>query len=134
MPARVNTHQNLEKKKRKHGLRWAGDRCHHEHRDSVHQAPDPPLTTSCLRLSPLKYDALLTADCDGLSIHSLFIITITLKFKANNNLCEICFGKKKNNNHNNYIHSGISKENITECVERQKLVVLVNQVNLKITL
>lgn len=37
----------------------------------------------------LKYDALLTVDCDGLSIHSLFLFKTTLKFKANNNVYEV---------------------------------------------
>lgn len=42
----------------------------------------------------LKYDALLTVDCDGLSIHSLFLFKTTLKFKANNNMK--CVQDKKN--------------------------------------
>lgn len=85
-----------------------------------------------MTLSTLKYDVLLTVivmDCQ--------YILFTLKFKANNNLCEICIVLEKETNkcnHNNYIHSAISEENITECVERQKLITLVNQVNLKITL
>lgn len=134
MPARVNTHQNLEK--RRESMDWdeleTGAIMSTETlyiRLQIHHSPLP--VWDYRHSNMMRFWLLIVMDCQ-------YILFSSLQLHWNSRptiiFVKSVLEKKKNNNHNNYIHSGISKENVTECVERQKLVVLVNQVNLKITL
>lgn len=68
-------------------LDWAGEPNHHVH-ETVHQGRDPSLA---IYWSMMRFWLLIVMDCQ----YILFSSKITLKFKANNNIYEMCIGQKE---------------------------------------